>query len=157
MTRDEFRPVVASGLPTNGESMIYSPLLISLPVADRVRAHAFYRNALGLETAGDEVADDGIVEPLLFVLNADTRLMLIPTGGFGWVIGDREVASPTTSECVIGLVATSEAGVNEIVERARQGGARVATEPAPQPWGYAATFTDPDGHVWNVTSGEIPG
>ena len=101
--------------------MIYSPLLISLPTADRVRAHAFYRDALGLEAVG-EPADDGVVEPLLFVLNADTRLMLVPTGGFGWVIGDREVAEPTTSECVIGLVATSEAGVNEIVERARQAG-----------------------------------
>ena len=58
------------------------------------------------------------------MLNADTRLMLVPTGGFGWVIGDREVASPTTSECVIGLVATSEAGVDEIVERARRAGAQ---------------------------------
>ena len=91
------------------------------------------------------------------MLNADTRLMLVPTGGFGWVVGDREVASPTTSECVIGLVATSEAGVDEIVERARRAGAHVATEPAPQPWGYAASFTDPDGHVWNVTSAQLPG
>ena len=100
-------------------------MLISLPTADRVRAHVFYRDALGLEAVG-EPADDGVVEPLLFVLNADTRLMLVPTGGFGWVIGDREVASPTTSECVIGLVATSEAGVDEIVERARRAGARVS-------------------------------
>ena len=130
-------------------------MLISLPTADRVRTHAFYRDALGLEAVG-EPADDGVVEPLLFVLNADTRLMLVPTGGFGWVIGDREVASPTTSECVIGLVATSEAGVDEIVERARRAGASVATEPAPQPWGYAASFTDPDGHVWNVTSAQLP-
>jgi uncharacterized protein len=136
--------------------LIYSPMLISLPIADRVRAHAFYRDALGLETIG-EPADDGVVEPLLFVLNADTRLMLIPTVGFGWVIGDREVAAATTSECVIGLVAASESGVNEIVDRARRAGALVATEPAPQPWGYAASFTDPDGHVWNVTSAQLPG
>ena len=131
-------------------------MLISLPIADRVRAHAFYRDALGLEAVG-EPADDGVVEPLLFVLNADTRLMLVPTEGFGWVIGDREVALPTTSECVIGLVATSDAGVNDIVGRARQAGAQVATEPAPQPWGYAASFTDLDGHVWNVTSAQLPG
>lgn len=71
--------------------MTFSPLLISLPVADRGRAHAFYRDGLGLDAPG-EPAKDGVPEPLLFVLNADTRLMLIPTGGFGWVIGDHTVA-----------------------------------------------------------------
>ena len=137
--------------------MNYSPLLISLPIADRARSYTFYREALGLEAIG-ELADDGVPEPLMFVLNADTRLMLVPTEGFGWVVGEsQEVASPGTSECVIGIAAATVAGVNEIVERARQAGATVATEPSPQPWGYAAAFFDPDGHMWNVTSAEIPG
>ena len=58
---------------------------------------------------------------------ADIPRLIAPilAGEADLVIGDREVAPPTTSECVIGLVATSEAGVNEIVERARQAGARV--------------------------------
>ncbi|MEJ7582698.1 MAG: VOC family protein [Acidimicrobiales bacterium] len=132
-----------------------SPLLISLPVADRVRAHAFYRDALGLETLG-EPAEDGVPEPLLFVLNADTRLMLVPAGGFGWVVGNHTVASPGTSECVLGLEAATEAEVAETVERARAAGATVFTEPSPQPWGYASAFTDPDGHVWMVTSAPLP-
>ena len=84
--------------------MVYDPLLISLPVADRVRAHAFYREGLGLDAIG-EPADDG---------------------------------------------------VKAIVERARRAGATVATEPAPQPWGYAASFADPDGHIWMVTSAKLP-
>ena len=129
------------------------PILISLPVADRVRAHTFYRQALRLETVG-EPADDGVPEPLLFVLNPMARLMLVPTGGFGWVIGDHEVASPGTSECVLGLTAATEVEVQEIVERARRAGASVATEPAPQPWGYAAAFSDPDGHLWLVSTAE---
>jgi predicted lactoylglutathione lyase len=127
------------------------PILISLPVADRVRAHAFYREALGLEAVG-ELADDGVPEPLLFVLNPMARLMLVPTGGFGWVVGSHEVAAPGTSECVLGIPAGTEDEVREIVERARRAGATVASEPAPQPWGYAAAFTDPDGHVWTVTA-----
>jgi uncharacterized protein len=134
--------------------MTYDPFLISLPVADRVRSHAFYRDGLGLEAIG-ELADDGVPEPLLFVLNPMVRLMLVPTGGFGWVIGDRKVADAGTSECVLGIGATTEDGVKAIVERARGAGATVAAEPAPQPWGYAASFADPDGHVWTVTSAEV--
>jgi len=135
--------------------MTYDPLLISLPVADRVRSHAFYRDGLGLDAIG-EPADDGVPEPLLFVLNSTTRLMLVPTGGFGWVIGNHRVAEVGTSECVLGVATTTDDGVKAIVERARNAGATVATEPAPQPWGYAASFADPDGHIWTVTSAKFP-
>jgi uncharacterized protein len=134
----------------------YDPLLVSLPVADRVRAHAFYREGLGLEAIG-EPADDGVPEPLMFVLNPMTRLMLIPRDGFGWVIGDHDVVPTGTSECVLGIGAATDDDVSEIVERARRAGATVAAEPAPQPWGYAAAFTDLDGHVWTVTSNKLPG
>ena len=132
----------------NGE-----PVIISLPVADRPRAHAFYRDGLGFEAVG-ELADDGVPEPLVFVLNPTVHLMLVPTGGFGWVVGDHEVAPPGTSECVLGIAAATELEVREIVERARSAGATVAAEPAPQPWGYATTFSDPDGHLWMVRSTE---
>ncbi len=135
--------------------MTYDPLLISLPVADRVRARDFYRDGLGLDAIG-ELADDGVPEPLMFVLNRMSRLMLVPTGGFGWVIGDHQVAPVGTSECVLGIAAATDDDVNEIVERARRAGATVATEPAPQPWGYAASFADPDGHIWTVTSAVLP-
>ena len=135
--------------------MTYAPLLISLPVADRVRAHAFYRDGLGLDAIG-ELADDGVPEPLMFVLNPMSRLMLVPTDGFGWVIGDHHAAPVGTSECVLGIGTASDDGVKEVVERARRAGATVATEPAPQPWGYAAAFEDPDGHIWTVTSAKLP-
>ena len=134
----------------------YDPVLISLPVADRVRAHDFYRDGLGLHAVG-ALADDGVPEPLMFVLNAMTRLMLVPTDGFGWVIGDHQVAAVGTSECVLGIGSSTDDEVNEIVERARRAGATVAAEPAPQPWGYAASFADPDGHIWTVTSAKLPG
>jgi predicted lactoylglutathione lyase len=58
---------------------------------------------------------------------------------------------------VLGIGAATDEEVREIVEKARAAGATVATEPTPQPWGYAAAFTDPDGHVWTVTSAKLPG
>lgn len=136
--------------------MPYEPLLISLPIADRVRSRDFYRDGLGLEAIG-EPADDGVPEPLLLAPNPMTRIMLVPTGGFGWVIGDRDVATDGTSECVLGIGATTEEEVHGIVERARSAGAKVVAEPAPQPWGYATAFTDPDGHLWTVTAAALPG
>ena len=130
-----------------------APFLISLPTADRVRAHAFYRDGLGLDAVG-ELADDGVPEPLVVVVNDAARLMLIPTGGFGWVAG-RALAETGTSECLLGIVVDREGEVDEIVERARAAGATVTAEPESKPWGYTATFADPDGHLWTVTAGAL--
>jgi predicted lactoylglutathione lyase len=135
--------------------MSFSPVVVGLPIADRRTSFAFYRDALGLEAVG-ELADDGVPEPLQFVLNGGLRLMLIPTGGFGWVVGGREVAPREQSECLLSLTAGSEAEVGELVERARRAGAEVVTEPGQQPWGYAGVFADPDGHVWMISTPEPP-
>jgi uncharacterized protein len=97
-----------------------------------------------------------VPEPLQFVLNDGVRLMLIPTDGFGWVIGNRDVATQGTSECMLNLAAETDAGVDEIVKRAGEAGAESVTAPGHQPWGYAGTFADPDGHVWMVTSQPFP-
>ena len=131
--------------------MSFSSVVVSLPIADRQRAFAFYRDGLGLEAIG-EPAGDGVPEPLQFALNDGIRLMLVPTGGFGWVIGDHEVARRGHSECVLAIGRVNESGVIELIERTRQAGAEIVTEPGQQPWGYSGAFADPDGHVWMVTT-----
>lgn len=67
------------------------PLSICLPIADRQRSYVFYQEALGLEPFG-EPAEDGVPEPLQFSLDQHATLMLIPTGGFGGVLGSRDPA-----------------------------------------------------------------
>ncbi|MFF1420259.1 VOC family protein [Streptomyces sp. NPDC058280] len=138
-----------------GPSMQLSRVIVSLPVADRRASFAFYRDGLGLDAIG-EAAQDGVPEPLQFALNDGLRLMLVPSGGFGWVIGGREVAGRDQSECVFSLHADDEAAVAELIERAHRAGGSVVTPPGPQPWGYAGAFCDPDGHVWMVTSQTLP-
>jgi uncharacterized protein len=95
---------------------------------------------------------DGVPEPLRFVPSDGIHLMLVPAGGFGWVIGNHEVAPRGQSECVVSLGARTDADVNELVERTHRAGAEIVTEPAQQPWGYAGTFADPDGRLRMVTS-----
>jgi len=135
--------------------MTRTPLIVCLPIADRRTSFAFYRDGLGFEPVG-EVADDGVPEPLQFVLNDGVRLMLIPADGFASVIGDRDVATHRSSECMFNLAVETDAGVDEIVKRACEAGADSVTASGQQPWGYAGTFADPDGHVWMVTSQPFP-
>ncbi|WP_427017336.1 VOC family protein [Pseudarthrobacter sp. P1] len=131
------------------------PVIVSLPIADRQRAFAFYAQGLGLIPVGP-VADDGVPEPLQFTLNDGVRLMLIPRGGFRWVVGGRDVAAGGSSECFISISTGSASGVDDLVERARQAGAEIVTEPGQQPWGYAGAFADLDGHIWQATSSGPP-
>ena len=77
---------------------------ISLATADRSRSLAFYRDGLGLEAFGP-LADDGVPEPLQLRLASSVSLMLIPTGGFGWVAGEDRVAPPGANECVLSAYA----------------------------------------------------
>ena len=76
--------------------MTQDPIFISLPIADRGTSFRFYGDGLGFEPIG-QPAEDGIPEPLQFALTEGARLMLVPTRGFGWVIGDHEVAAPATA------------------------------------------------------------
>lgn len=137
-------------VPINeGASMsgITNRVLISLPIEDRRRSMEFYRDVFGLELIG-EPAEDGVPEPLQFRLNDHTALMLIPTGGFGWVQPGREVAAAGVTECLLGLTLTDEQKLIELVDRMRAAGGEVVAEPGEQPWGFSAVATDLDGHAW---------
>ncbi len=92
-----------------------TPVSISLPIADRRTSFAFYRDGVGLEPFG-EVADDGVPESLQFDLNDGVRIMLIPTGGFGWVLGANTVAPKGTSECFVSITVGTDAEVDEAID-----------------------------------------
>lgn len=123
-------------------------VVVSLPVHDRLAAHAFYGGGLGLPLVDGDRADDGLPEPLQHALGPGVTLMLVPTDGFGWVLGGRAVAAPGTSETVLGLALDGAAAVDALAERAVEHGGTLVAGAARQPWGYCATVADPDGHLW---------
>jgi predicted lactoylglutathione lyase len=128
-----------------------SHVIVALPIADRRTSYAFYTDGLGFKAVG-ELAEDGIPEPLQLVLNDGTNLMLIPSDGFGWVIGGRQVAASGQVECLLSIGAATPAEVDDLVGRAQAAGADVVSEPAQQQWGYTSVFADPDGHLWQVVA-----
>jgi predicted lactoylglutathione lyase len=121
------------------------PFVISLATADRRVAYDFYR-ALGLATPG-ELADDGVPEPLQVEVGG-TRIMFVPTGGFGWGLGARPVSPAGTSECILCVPFATATQVASFVERAAAAGGTVVTPVGDHAWGHVGTFTDPDGHLW---------
>jgi len=108
---------------------------VSLPVAERPRSSAFYRAFLDRVPPG-EPQDDGEPEPLEFVLDDELRLMLVPRGGFGWVVGDAHPL-PFRDSTFDGLFAGElvehlpdpVAGVDEFRRVLKPGGTLVLTTP----------------------------
>jgi predicted lactoylglutathione lyase len=133
--------------------VLSNPLVVSLPIADRPTSFRFYRDGLGLEPVG-ELADDGVPEPLQFELAAGVRLMLIPSGGFGWVVAGHTVVEPGASEVLLTLAPETRQDVDAVLARAVEAGAGVVSPAEDKPWGYSGTFADPDGHLWMVRVAE---
>ena len=123
---------------------------ISLATAERSRSLAFYRDGLGLEAFGP-LADDGIPEPLQLRLAPRVSLMLIPTGGFGWVAGEDRVGPPGVNECVISLYVSDGDAVQARYAAALSAGGTMIYAPSQREWGaFAAQVADPDGHLWMI-------
>lgn len=128
--------------------MRFAHATVCLPTDDRARAYAFYA-ALGFETPG-ELAEDGVPEPLRIVVADGLQVMLVPTGGFGWVTAGRVTATRGTVECLLSLPVTTPAEVDAVLAAIPDAGGEVASPGRQQPWGYTGTFADPDGHLWEV-------
>ena len=122
---------------------------VCLPIKNRQVSHAFY-TALGFKTVG-KLGDDGLPEPLQFEISVGLRAMLIPTRGFGWVIGGRKRSPRGTHECQVLIGLATDAAVDKLMRRAQDAGAKIVFEAGNQEWGYAGAFTDPDGHMWQVS------
>jgi hypothetical protein len=114
---------------------------VCLPTKNRRVAQAFY-SALGFVAVRDE--------PLQFEISVGLRVMLIPTVGFGWVIGGRKRSPRGAHECLIVIGLATDTEVDELMRRAQDAGARIVIEPGNQKWGYAGAFADPDAHMWQV-------
>jgi uncharacterized protein len=123
---------------------------VSLILGHLERALRFSRDGLGLPTEGiigKELAYGAVV---FIELPAGVRLALWPRSS---IAHDARLAlgAPRPTELTLGHNVSSKGEVDAVMQQASNAGA-VIVKPAQETlWGgYAGSFQDPDGHLWDV-------
>jgi uncharacterized protein len=130
--------------------------VLTLAVSDLDRALAFYRDGLGLDSAGvigtefpgDDTSPAGAVA--MFDLDGGLILALWPRTELA---KDAEIpfGPPKTGEFSIGHAVASKDDVDALLARAESAGATLTGPPHDRAWGlYSGYFRDPDGHLWEI-------
>lgn len=124
--------------------------VITLGVTDLERAVRFYRDGLGLPTAGIIGTEFEHGAVAFFDLQAGLKLALWPRSSIAHDTG-LPLATPSPTEFTLGHNVSSRAEVDAVMAQARVAGAVIVKEAQDTFWGgYAGYFQDPDGHLWEV-------
>ncbi|MBA2668394.1 MAG: VOC family protein [Trueperaceae bacterium] len=124
--------------------------VVTLGVDDLAAAVRFYRDGLGLATEGIVGTDVEHGAVAFFDLEGGLKLAL-----FGRVDIAHDSGVPlgarSVSEYTLGHNVHSRAEVEAIMAVAHLAGATISQPARDTAWGgYAGSFQDPDGHVWEV-------
>ena len=84
------------------------------------------------------------------VVSDEAFVMLLVKDRFKEFTKKELADSATHTEAIVALSAQSRAEVDELVEKALAAGGGPANEPMDHGFMYAASFEDPDGHLWEV-------
>jgi uncharacterized protein len=124
--------------------------LLTLGVDDLERAVRFYRDGLGLETAGIVGAEFEHGAVAFFDLQAGLKLALWPRKSIAHDTG-LPSRSPSANDLTIGHNVSSKAEVDYVMGEARRAGAVIVKAAHETFWGgYAGYFQDPDAHLWEI-------
>lgn len=124
--------------------------VITIGVDNLERSLAFYRDGLGLATAGivGQEFEHGAV--VFFDLQSGIKLALFSRKDLARDAGLAQQPASAT-EFTLGHNVSSEAEVDAIMDKARQAGAVIVKPAGRTFWGgYAGYFQDPDAHLWEV-------
>lgn len=124
--------------------------LITLGVDDLERSLTFYRDGLGLPSAGIVGTEFEHGAVAFFQLGGGLTLAIWPRASIAHDTGIP--ASPSNpTELTIGHNVATREQVDDVIGEAERAGATIVKRPAETFWGgYAGYFQDPDGHVWEV-------
>ena len=124
--------------------------LITLGVDDLERAVRFYRDGLGLTTDGIVGTEFAYGAVAFFDLQAGLKLALWPRTSIAHETG-LTLASPSPTEFTLGHNVASKGDVDVVMAQATRAGAVVVQPAHDTLWGgYAGSFQDSDGHLWEV-------
>ncbi|MGY1710075.1 VOC family protein [Geodermatophilus sp. SYSU D00758] len=120
-------------------------VFLNLPVADLAASRAFYA---GLGFSFNEQFSDERTAAV--VVDENIVVMLLTRERFAEFVSG-EVGDPAAATTQLtALSAGSRDEVDALVERALEHGGKPWLPPQDHGFMYGASFTDPDGHVWEV-------
>jgi catechol 2,3-dioxygenase-like lactoylglutathione lyase family enzyme len=130
--------------------------VVTLAVADLGRALAFYREGLGLDSAGviatEFIGDDEnpAGDIAMFHLDGNLILALYPRTELAKDAGI-PFGPPKSGEFSIGHLVASKQDVDALLAQAEAAGATLTGPSHDRPWGiYSGYFRDLDGHLWEI-------
>jgi predicted enzyme related to lactoylglutathione lyase len=126
--------------PLRRSAMITHVKFVGVPTRDQSRALRFYTEQLGFEIASDQPFDDKQRWIELRIALSPTRVVLFTPEGHENRIGT----------FFNGALACDD--VEATYRQLRQRGVEFTSEPQKQPWGTFATFKDPDGNQFVLSS-----
>jgi hypothetical protein len=120
-------------------------LFVTLAVRDPARSRAFY-TALGWGV-DERFSDESSV---CIAVSPHIHIMLLTEALFRSAAGRDAADTSVASEVLTSLALDSRFHVDQVVDRAVVAGAVETREPEDHGSQYSRSFTDPDGHVWEV-------
>jgi hypothetical protein len=124
--------------------------LLTLGVDDLERSLEFYRDGLGLHTAGIVGTEFEHGAVAFFELESGLRLAIWPRRDIAHDC-ELDVTPRSPTEFTIGHNVGNRDEVDSVMQQAAEAGATIVKAAADTFWGgYAGYFQDPDGHLWEV-------
>jgi len=124
---------------------VSTQIFVNLPVRDLGASVDFFTE---LGYAFDPRMTD---DKATCMIVADDIFVMLLVRDFFQTFTTKEVADAAThTEAILCLSAESRRGVDELVDKAMEAGARQAKEPMGQGPMYCRSFYDLDGHLWEI-------
>ncbi|WP_114750877.1 VOC family protein [Pleomorphovibrio marinus] len=120
-------------------------IYVNLPVEDLDKSRGFWTK-LGF-SFNEDFCDD---KALCLMLNEGSISAMLLKKDFFSTFTNRPIADQSCTQVLIAIEVESREKVDEIVRNALENGASRYREAADHGWMYYDTFSDPDGHQWEV-------
>lgn len=124
--------------------------ILTIGVNDLEKSLKFYRDGMGLQTQGIIGTEFEHGAVVFFDLNNGMKLALYERKNLAWDSG-LQLQAGSATEFSIGHLVNSKEEVDEVMEQAKEAGAKIIKPAQRTFWGgYAGYFQDPDGHLWEI-------
>ncbi len=121
--------------------------IVTLGVEDLEKSVRFYRYMLELDDEQVVAGEDHVA----FFLDSEMSLVLFPRAEIARIADQRTVA-PSSAEIMLSHTAANKEEVDEILTQAECAGGTILQQGSANEWGYAGSFLDLDGHIWEVSA-----